>query len=111
MPTSELIEAYKSKHAFCCPTLGIIGSLTAEGKEIAEMFGRDSRVSGITAEEEQAKMSKCIGMGGNDQRRSTLMSVRQSKAAGIDIIWYVHGHWLDPSMLGAKPTPVSSRVD
>lgn len=81
MPTSELIEAYKSKHAFCCPTLGIIGSVTTEGKEIAEMFGRDSRVAGIIDEEEQAKMSKCIGMGGEGSKAQyAYESVRQLKA-------------------------------
>jgi len=78
LPTSELIDACKSKHAFCCPTLGMIGSLTTEGRDTAEMLGRDSRVSQIIDEEEQAEMGKCIDMRGKGSKAQyAYESVRQ----------------------------------
>ena len=87
-PTPELIEAYKVNNAFCCPTLGAIGSFTTEGKETAEMFASDRRVSELIDEQERSKMSKCIAMHAKGSSvKYAYESVRQLKAAGIDIVW------------------------
>jgi len=57
-PTPELTEAYKLNNAFCCPTLATIGSITTEGKEIAETFANDPRVAGMIDDHEKANMSR-----------------------------------------------------
>ncbi|MCJ1251738.1 hypothetical protein MMC30_008975 [Trapelia coarctata] len=86
-PTPELIEAYKLNDAFCCPTLGAMGSMTTEGRETAEIFAKDRRVSGMIDQQAKAKMCKCMAMGAKGSSVGyAYESVRQLKAAGIDII-------------------------
>ena len=86
-PTRELIEAYKARNVFCIPTLLVHGSLTGEGAPIAASFANDPRAVGKIADAEKANMCNCIGFGAHKCKvENAYESVRQLKAAGIDIL-------------------------
>lgn len=87
-PTRELVEAYKAQNAFCIPTLLVHGSLTGEGASIAASFANDHRAAGKIADPEKASMCDCMHIGAQTCKvENAYESVRQLKAAGIDILW------------------------
>ena len=71
------------------PTLAAIGSLTTEGKELAHKFAHDPRVTNeLLGGEERERMCKCMDFKKEGSKvEYAYESVRQLKAAGIDIIW------------------------
>ena len=88
-PTQELIEAYKANNSFLIPTLIIHGSLTGDGAPIAAVFASDPRVQGKIADAEKTSMCKCLEFAKQTGKvENAYESVRQLKAAGIDILWY-----------------------
>jgi hypothetical protein len=90
-PTAKLIEAYKANNAFLNPTLAAIGSLTTEGKKLAEKYAHDPRADGRLGEAERARMCKCMDFKKEGSSvEHAYESVRQLKAAGIDIVWFVY---------------------
>ena len=87
--TAELIELYKTKKAFCIPTLTVIGTMTGEVQELATAFADDERASGLISEKEKQKMRQCLSVAAPTSNiEYAYDSVRQLKAAGIDILWY-----------------------
>ena len=89
-PTPQLTEAYKANNAFLIPTLLVHGSVTGEGAPIAASFANDPRVQGKIADAEKATMCACMHFGAQRCKvENAYQSVRQLKAAGIDILWYV----------------------
>jgi hypothetical protein len=88
-PTKELIDAYRLNNAFLNPTLAAIGSLTTEGKELAEKYAHDPRAEGKLGETERKRMCMCMDFKKEGSKvEYAYESVRQLKAAGIDIVWY-----------------------
>ena len=88
-PSQELIEAYKANNSFCIPTLIIHGSLTGEGATVAASFASDPRAQGKIADAEKTTMCKCLEIAKEMGKvENAYESVRQLKAAGIDILWY-----------------------
>lgn len=88
LPTPEFIEAYKANNTFCIPTLLVHGSMTGEGAPIAASFVNDPRAVGKIADNEKASMCECMHFGAQTCKvENTYESVRQLKAAGIDILW------------------------
>lgn len=87
-PTPELIQAYKKNNAWLNPTLAAIGSLTTEGKSLAEKFAHDPRVTEeLLGGEERERMCQCMDFSKPGSCVShAYESVRQLKAAGVDII-------------------------
>ncbi|GAB7351944.1 hypothetical protein MBLNU459_g2480t1 [Dothideomycetes sp. NU459] len=86
-PSKELVEAYKLNNAHCNPTLATIGSLTKEGLHAQETFAHDKRVQGLLGEAERKRLCMCMGMGNDESKvENAYESVRQLKAAGIDIV-------------------------
>ena len=89
-PTPELIQAYKVNNAFCIPTLSVHGSVTGEGAPIAASFANDPRAQGKIDDAGIATMCACIHIGAQAGKvENAYESVRQLKAAGIDILLYV----------------------
>ncbi|KAF1990036.1 hypothetical protein K402DRAFT_390355 [Aulographum hederae CBS 113979] len=86
-PTEELVQAYKMNNAWCNPTLAAIGSLTTEGKPIAERFAHDERVKGLIGEVERERMCQCMGFHAESSKVGfAYESVRRLRKEGIDII-------------------------
>ena len=89
-PTEELLEAYKKNGAFCVPTLGALASTTTEGKTIQHLFAHDPRVGGMIEETQRENMCRCMEFAAKTSKiENAYESVRQLRAAGIDILWYV----------------------
>jgi hypothetical protein len=89
-PTKELIDAYKLNNAFLNPTLAAIGSLTTEGKELAEKYAHDPRAEGKLGEVERKRMCMCMDFKKEGSKvEHAYEAVRQLKSAGIDIVWLV----------------------
>lgn len=89
-PTSELITAYKQNNAFLSPTLAAIGSLTTEGRELAEKYANDPRAVGKLGEAEKKRMCQCMDFKKEGSRvEFAYEAVRQLRDAGVDIIWFV----------------------
>ena len=87
-PTPELIQAYKANNTFCIPTLLVHGSVTGEGAPIAASFANDQRAVGKIADAEKATMCECMHFGAQTCKvENAYESVRQLKAAGIDVLW------------------------
>ena len=87
-PTRELTAAYKVNNSFLIPTLSVHGSLTGEGAPVAASFANDPRAAGKIAEAEKATLCNCMHFGAhNCKAENAYESVRQLKAAGIDILW------------------------
>ena len=88
-PSERLIAAYKKNNAHCNPTLSAMGSLTTEGQALQEKFAHDPRVEHLIAEPERTQMCKCMGFAKDRGMKfeNAIESVRQLKAAGIDILW------------------------
>ena len=86
--TPEVIAAYKKNNAWCNPTLATMGSLTTEGKDIAESFANDERVAGLIDQPGKDVMCRCMHLKAPSSKLEFAYdSVRHLKAAGIDIIW------------------------
>lgn len=86
-PTPELIAAYKRNNAYCNPTLAAIGSLTTQGQEVQQNYALNARSAGLLAEPQVENMCKCMAMAkGHSNVENAYESVRQLKAAGIDIV-------------------------
>jgi hypothetical protein len=89
-PTPELLEAYKRKQAFCIPTLSALGSATTEGQALQHAFAHDPRVESLIGEKARGNMCRCTAFAAKTSKiENAYESVRQLKAAGIDILWYV----------------------
>ncbi|KAE9966515.1 hypothetical protein BLS_006952 [Venturia inaequalis] len=89
-PTKELIEAYRRNNAFLNPTLAAIGSLTTEGRELAEKYAHDPRAEGKLGEAERKRMCQCMDFKTEGSKvEYAYEAVRQLKDAGIDIVWFV----------------------
>jgi imidazolonepropionase-like amidohydrolase len=97
-PNEALIAAYKEHGAWLNPTLAAVGSLTTEGKELAEKFARDPRVGeDLLGGEERERMCKCLNFTKEGSKvEYAYESVRALKKEGIDIIWFVHHIQLAP---------------
>lgn len=89
-PTEELLEAYKKNGAFCVPTLGALASTTTEGKTVQELFAHDPRVAGLLEETQRENMCRCMEFAAKTSKmENAYESVRQLRAAGIEILWCV----------------------
>lgn len=89
-PTQELVKAYKRRNAWLNPTLAAMGSLTTEGQAIAEKFARDPRVVGKVPQDRLEHLCRCMNFKAEGSSvEYAYESVRQLKAAGIDIVWFV----------------------
>jgi hypothetical protein len=112
-PTQELIDAYKRNNAWLNPTLAAIGSLTTEGKADAERFAHDKRVEGLIGKEELGRLCMCMNFKSDTSKvEYAYESVRQLKANGIDIIWYVHYNTSLPNssnIFPVDPTQLAQR--
>ncbi|KAI1076284.1 composite domain of metallo-dependent hydrolase [Whalleya microplaca] len=85
--TPEVIEAYKANNAWLNPTLIAVGSLTGESKEIMEFFSKDERVRSRASTDSLGLMHRCLHLTSPGAKwEYAIDSVRQLKAAGIDII-------------------------
>jgi imidazolonepropionase-like amidohydrolase len=86
--TQEVIELYKRTGAWVNPTLIVIGSLTGESAAIVEQFSKDERVLSRVSTDDVPLMHKCMHMKSpNAKWEYAIDSVRQLKAAGVDILW------------------------
>ena len=89
-PTEELLEAYKKTGTFCVPTLGALASATGEGKTTQQAFADDPRVTDLIAETSRENMCRCMEFAAKTSKmENAYENVRQLRAAGIDILWYV----------------------
>ena len=87
-PTRELIDAYKANNSFLIPTLGVHCSATGEGGPIAASFANDPRVEGKIADDGKAVLCGCLKFAAQTCKvENAYESVRQLKAAGIDVLW------------------------
>lgn len=86
--TKEVVAAYKKNNVWLNPTLAAIGSLTTEGKELAERFAHDERVVDKVDEEGRANLCKCMAFATPTSKwEYAIQSVVELKKEGIDIIW------------------------
>ncbi|TLD29804.1 hypothetical protein E2P81_ATG06098 [Venturia nashicola] len=86
-PTEQLVAAYKKNNAFLNPTLAAIGSLTTEGRELAEKYAHDPRAEGKLGEMERKRMCQCMDFKKEGSKvEHAYEAVRQLKGAGIDIV-------------------------
>ncbi|KAL2036724.1 hypothetical protein N7G274_010519 [Stereocaulon virgatum] len=86
-PTPELLKAYKRNQAFCIPTLSTLGSATMEGEALQHAFAHDPRVESLIGEKARANMCRCTAFAVKTSKiENAYESVRQLKAAGIDIL-------------------------
>ena len=91
-PTEELLETYKKNGAFCVPTLGALASATGEGKTTQRAFADDPRVADLIEETSRENMCRCMEFAAKTSKmENAYENVRQLRAAGIDILWYVLG--------------------
>ena len=89
-PSPALIAAYKKNNAFVIPTLAAINSLTGEGQKLAEDFAMDKRIAAILDSNEKKRMCGCLHVAAETSKVGyAYESIRQLKAAGIDIVWLV----------------------
>ena len=87
-PTRELIEAYTANNSFLIPTLIIHGSMTGEGAPIGSSFANDPRAQGKISDVDKTSMCGCMHFAAERSKvEYAYESVRQLKAAGIDILW------------------------
>lgn len=87
-PTQRVIDAYKRNNAHLNPTLAALGSLTTEGKATQEKFAHDLRIQHLLPEEARQRVCACMSMCKYEGAsvEYAYESVRQLKAAGIDIV-------------------------
>lgn len=88
-PSKELVDAYVKNGAWLNPTLAAVGSLTTEGKALAEKFAHDPRVGeDLLGTEERERMCQCLSFFKEGSKVDhAYESVRVLKENGIDIIW------------------------
>ncbi|KIW99287.1 uncharacterized protein Z519_00950 [Cladophialophora bantiana CBS 173.52] len=85
--TPEVIDLYKRNNAWVNPTLVAAGSLTCESKEILKSFSEDERVKSRVSTEDVQLIHGCLHMKSPGAKwEYAIDSVRQLKAAGVDII-------------------------
>ncbi|EXJ76519.1 uncharacterized protein A1O5_01027 [Cladophialophora psammophila CBS 110553] len=85
--TPEVIDLYKRNNAWVNPTLVAAGSLTCESKEILKSFSEDERVKSRVSTEDVQLIHDCLHMKSPGAKwEYAIDSVRQLKAAGVDII-------------------------
>lgn len=86
--TPGIISLYKQNDVWLNPTLALLGSLTGESQEIVKAFSTDERVRARISEADAETMHHCMNMKSPGAKwEYAIDSVRQLKAAGIDIIW------------------------
>ncbi|KAI1139381.1 hypothetical protein F5Y05DRAFT_346173 [Hypoxylon sp. FL0543] len=86
-PTKEVIDAYLANNAHCNPTLAAIGSLTTEGQKEQERYAHDPRVQKLLGAGGTQHLCACMALANGDASvEYAYQSVRELKAAGIDII-------------------------
>jgi hypothetical protein len=87
-PNQQVIDAYKRNNAHLNPTLCAMGSFTAEGKDLQHAYAHDPRIQHLLPEESRDRVCACMAMckvdGGSVEH--AYETVRQLKAAGIDIL-------------------------
>lgn len=72
---------------YCNPTLVAMGSLTKQGQKEQEAYAHDPRVQQLLPQAAQERLCRCMGLGNESaDAEHAYESVRQLKAAGIDII-------------------------
>lgn len=87
--TQEVIDLYKSTGAWLNPTLVAAGALTCESKPIMMAFSKDPRVSSRIGPDEMELFNHCLHMKSEGAKwEYAIDSVRQLRAAGVEIIWY-----------------------
>jgi imidazolonepropionase-like amidohydrolase len=84
----RVIDAYKRNNAHLNPTLAALGSLTSEGKETQGKFAHDPRVQHLLPEDARHRVCACMSMSKFEGAsvEHAYESVRQLKAAGVDIL-------------------------
>jgi imidazolonepropionase-like amidohydrolase len=84
----QVIDAYKRNNAHLNPTLAALGSLTTEGKGTQERFAHDPRVQHLLPEDARHRVCACMSMAKHEGAsvENAYESVRQLKAAGIDVL-------------------------
>ena len=87
-PSQQVIDAYKRNNAHLNPTLAALGSLTKEGKENQARFAHDPRIQHLLPEEARHRVCACMSMCKVEGAtvEYAYETVRQLKAAGIDIV-------------------------
>ena len=86
--SQECIDLYVSTGAWLNPTLVAAGTLTCESKSISEEFSRDPRVSSRVGADDLERMHQCLHMKSTGAKwEYAIDSVRQLRAAGVDIVW------------------------
>lgn len=86
--TPEVIDLYKRNKAWCNPTLVAAGSLTGESKDVYDRFSKDERVTSRVSTADVELMHHCLHMKSPGAKwEYAIDSVRQLRAAGVDIIW------------------------
>jgi imidazolonepropionase-like amidohydrolase len=85
--TEEVKNLYKKTGAWVSPTLYVIGTLTGETYDAAELYASDPRVaSRISEAEVDTLRSKLVMKEEGAKLENAVESVRQLKAQGVDIL-------------------------
>ncbi|KAL2209393.1 composite domain of metallo-dependent hydrolase [Sarocladium strictum] len=85
--TEEVKNLYKKTGAWVSPTLYVIGTLTGETYDAAELYASDPRVaSRISEAEVDTLRSKLVMKEESAKLENAVESVRQLKAQGVDIL-------------------------
>ena len=85
--TPEVIELYKKNNVWLNATLNASGSLSGESESIVRSFAADERVTIRSSKEQIALADHCMHMKAPGAKwEYAIDSVRQLKAAGIDMI-------------------------
>lgn len=88
--TPETIQLYKEGNVWLNPTLVAAGSLTGESQDLLKVFAEDERVKSRVAKCDASLFHHCLHMKSKSAKwEYAIDSVRQLKAAGVDIIWSV----------------------
>ena len=87
--TPDMIGLYKRNNAWVNPTLVCAGALTCESKDVVQRFSEDPRVQTRITSGDVELMHHCMHMKSAGAKwEYAIDSVRQLRAAGINIIWY-----------------------
>ncbi|KAI8963586.1 hypothetical protein F5Y11DRAFT_319164 [Daldinia sp. FL1419] len=86
-PTKAVINAYRSTNAYCSPTLVTIASVTAEGLKDQQRYCADPRAHKHLGDQSKKNLHRCMALGNGEAKvEYAYQSVREMKAAGVDII-------------------------
>lgn len=86
--TPEIVELHKRNNVWVNPTLACAGALTGESLDIFKQFSEDERVKNKLSTGDIELMHHCLHLKAPGAKwEYAINSVRQLRAAGIDIIW------------------------